>query len=98
MPLFIWLVGEHKGEDCRGRRLNFIGHHYSDRVLQHRNFSGWGRDCDAFVWPLRKRVRWMLWGLVAAIVGLAMVMKAPSGLPWPMLILQADRRVGIAPT
>lgn len=29
------------------------------------------------LWPLRKHVRWMLWGLVAAIVGLAMVMKAP---------------------
>jgi hypothetical protein len=29
------------------------------------------------LWPLRKHTRWMRWGLVAAIVGLAMVMKAP---------------------
>ncbi len=29
------------------------------------------------LWPFRKRVRWMLWGLVAAVLGLALVMKAP---------------------
>jgi hypothetical protein len=29
------------------------------------------------LWPLRKHTRWMRWGLVALILGLAMVMKAP---------------------
>jgi hypothetical protein len=29
------------------------------------------------LWPLRKHVRWILWGLVAAVLGLASVMKAP---------------------
>ena len=29
------------------------------------------------LWPLRRHVRWILWGLVAAILGLAIVMKAP---------------------
>jgi hypothetical protein len=29
------------------------------------------------LWPLRRHVRWMLWGLVTAILGLALVMKAP---------------------
>jgi hypothetical protein len=29
------------------------------------------------LWPLRKHTRWMRWGLVAAILGLSLVMKAP---------------------
>jgi hypothetical protein len=36
--------------------------------------AGIGTLC---LWPLRKHVRWMLCGVVAAILGLALVMKAP---------------------
>ena len=45
-----------------------------------------GKGLERFVsGRLRKHMRWIYWGFVAAIVGLALVMKAPVWFVWPAL-------------
>jgi hypothetical protein len=76
-PLFLWL--------CRGGRskIGALVGVVSSAVITVTSSSSTG--VSAFIvgvvalllWPLRKHMRPIRWGIVAAIAGLAMVMKAP---------------------
>ena len=77
VPLFIWLWSSSKGKIAAVCGL------ISSVIITVTASSSTGIAAAAVgigtlcLWPLRKRVRWMLWGVVAAIAGLALVMKAP---------------------
>jgi len=76
VPLFIWLWSK------KARVVAAIGL-ISSVIITLTASSSTGISAAGVgiltlcLWPLRNHVRWLLWGLVAAIVGLAMVMKAP---------------------
>ncbi len=77
VPLFIWLWSGSKGKIAAVCGL------VSSVIITVTASSSTGIAAAAIgtgtlcLWPLRKHVRWMLWGVVAAIAGLALVMKAP---------------------
>jgi hypothetical protein len=77
VPLFIWLwIG------AKARMAAVVGL-ISSVIITITASSSTGISAAAAgvgalcLWPLRKHTRWMLWGLAAVILGLAMVMKAP---------------------
>jgi hypothetical protein len=76
VPLFIWLWS------TKAKVVAAIGL-ISSVIITLTASSSTGISAAAVgagtlcLWPLRKHVRWMLLGLVAAIAGLAMMMKAP---------------------
>jgi hypothetical protein len=77
VPLFIWLwIG------AKARVAAVVGL-ISSVIITITASSSTGISAAAVgvgalcLWPLRRHTRWLRWGLVAAIVGLAMVMKAP---------------------
>lgn len=77
VPLFIWLWGTSKAKVAAALGL------ISSVIITITASSSTGIAAAGIgigtlcLWPLRRHVRWMLWGMVAAIVVLAMVMKAP---------------------
>jgi hypothetical protein len=77
VPLFLWLwIG------AKARVAAVVGL-ISSVIITSTASSSTGISAAAVgvgalcLWPLRRHTRWMRWGLVAAILGLAMVMKAP---------------------
>ena len=77
VPLFLWLwIG------AKARATAFLGL-IASLIITITASSSTGISAAAVgvgtlcLWPLRQHVRWMLWGLVAAILGLQIVMKSP---------------------
>jgi hypothetical protein len=77
VPLFLWLwIG------AKERAVALVGL-ISSVVITITASSSTGISAAGIgmvtlcLWPVRQHVRWILWGLVAAILGLNLVMKAP---------------------
>ena len=77
VPFFIWLWSCPKAKIAAALGL------ISSIIITLTASSSTGISAAAIgvgtlcLWPLRNHVRWILWGIVVAILGLAMVMKAP---------------------
>ncbi len=77
VPLFIWLWSTSKARLAAALGL------ISSVIITITASSSTGISAAAIgvgamcLWPFRRRVRWVLWGLVAVILALAVVMKAP---------------------
>jgi hypothetical protein len=81
LPLFVWLWTATQSKVV-AKGLALLGLLSSAIITIMANSStgiaagaiGIGTLC---LWPLRRQVRWMLWGIVAIILALAIVMKSP---------------------
>jgi hypothetical protein len=77
VPLFIWLWSTSKS------KIDAILGLISSAIITVTASSSTGISAAALgvgtlcLFPFRRHVRWMLWGLVASMLGLALVMKAP---------------------
>lgn len=77
IPMFLWLWNQPK---CRiAAAIGMIG--ALAMVVTSYSSTSWLALMGSFVglafWPLRKMMRLVRWGIVAALIGLNMVMKAP---------------------
>jgi hypothetical protein len=77
IPLFLWMWKEHKS------RLASVAGLFgaTAMVITSNSSTSWMAFAGGFIglafWPLRKKMRWIRWGIVMTLVGLQMVMKAP---------------------
>ncbi len=77
VPFFLWLVSGSKAKIAAVLGL------VASVIITITASSSTGISAAAIaigalcLWPFRKHTRWMRWGLVAMILGLALVMKAP---------------------
>lgn len=76
-PLFVWLWSR-----AKARLLAFAGAVASTIMVftcaSSTPVMAWAGGIGAmFLWPIRKKMRWVRWGIVAAFAFLSLVMKAP---------------------